>query len=160
MVGPRGYTLTIHSHDLRSGGLWHYTCTARRDGLRDKSRYLEVIPFQKWSMTKAATTSRTHFRVTRAFRRIQRQDPDGYDHDPSLPEAAENTKKFIKKATATQLGDRLADIWKREPPTGKFSSSTAVSRPPRDLFKVFTDQTIFPVGSRPRGHDEIPQGGN
>ncbi len=43
--GPRGFTLTTHSHDLRTGGHWHYTMHGP-DGTdyENTTQYLEVVP--------------------------------------------------------------------------------------------------------------------
>src|SRR5271170_3219906 len=46
--GPRGFTLTTHNKDLRTGGLWHYTMHGP-DGIDyvNKTKYLEVVPHSK-----------------------------------------------------------------------------------------------------------------
>ena len=46
--GPRGFTLTTHSHDVRTGGHWHYTMHGP-DGTdyENTTQYLEVVPRQR-----------------------------------------------------------------------------------------------------------------
>lgn len=46
--GPRGFTLTTHDHDLRTGGHWHYTMHGP-DGTdyENTTQYLEVVPLQR-----------------------------------------------------------------------------------------------------------------
>src|SRR4051812_41260515 len=46
--GPRGFTLTTHSKDLRSGGTWHYTMHGP-DGTDypNRTRYLEVEKYSR-----------------------------------------------------------------------------------------------------------------
>ncbi len=46
--GPRGFTITHHSHDLRTGGHWHYTMHGP-DGTdyETTTQYLEVVPGQR-----------------------------------------------------------------------------------------------------------------
>ena len=46
--GPRGFTLTTHNHDLRTGGHWHYTMHGP-DGTdyENTTQYLDVVPMQR-----------------------------------------------------------------------------------------------------------------
>src|SRR5690349_13564024 len=46
--GPRGFTLTTHSRDLRTGGHWHYTMHGP-DGTdyENTAQYLEVVPRER-----------------------------------------------------------------------------------------------------------------
>src|SRR5262245_31832026 len=47
-MGPRGFTLTTHSKDLRAGGVWHYTMHGP-DGTDyvNKTKYFEVEKHKK-----------------------------------------------------------------------------------------------------------------
>ena len=72
--GPRGFTLTTHSRDLRTGGHWHYTMHGP-DGTdyENTTQYLEVLPQQRLVYDHGATeTTPPLFRVTVNF-----TDPDG-----------------------------------------------------------------------------------
>jgi uncharacterized protein YndB with AHSA1/START domain len=55
--GPRGFTLTTHSKDLRPGGSWAYTMHGP-DGTDypNKTHYFEVEKHAKWFTTTAPTT--------------------------------------------------------------------------------------------------------
>jgi len=48
MVGPRGFSITTHSKDLRTGGHWNYTMHGP-DGTNypNKTQYLEVKEYAK-----------------------------------------------------------------------------------------------------------------
>src|SRR3954471_12933864 len=46
--GPRGYSITTHSKDLRAGGSWAYTMHGPNGEVyENKTRYLEVEPLAK-----------------------------------------------------------------------------------------------------------------
>ena len=57
--GPRGFTITTHSKDLRPGGNWNYTMHGP-DGVDypNKTQYLRSRKaLQNWSTTTAAMTT-------------------------------------------------------------------------------------------------------
>src|SRR5690349_21622894 len=67
--GPRGFTLTTHSKDLRPGGHWHYTMHGP-DGTDyiNKTHYFEVEPFSKLVYDHGGNDERKPlFRVTARF---------------------------------------------------------------------------------------------
>jgi uncharacterized protein YndB with AHSA1/START domain len=140
--GPRGYTLTIHSHDLRTGGLWHYTMHSP-DGTDyvNKSRYLEVIPLSKMVYDQGGNDDqKPMFRVTVLF--SEANGKTQMDMTMALPsaEAAENTKKFIKKANGNSTWDRLAEYLEKESSHKEiFVINRSFQTPLETLFKAWTD---------------------
>ena len=67
--GPRGFTLTTHSKDLRPGGRWVYTMHGP-DGVDypNIARYHEVEPYKRLVYDHGATEDRPPlFRVTVSF---------------------------------------------------------------------------------------------
>src|SRR5437868_5685616 len=67
--GPRGFTLTTHSKDLRSGGSWNYTMHGP-DGVDypNKTQYLEVEKYSKLVYDHGGNDDRSPlFRVTVLF---------------------------------------------------------------------------------------------
>ncbi|MCL4854649.1 MAG: SRPBCC domain-containing protein, partial [Bryobacteraceae bacterium] len=67
--GPRGFTLTTHSKDLRPGGIWHYTMHGP-DGTDypNKTLYHEVEEQKKLVYDHGANDERAPlFRVTVTF---------------------------------------------------------------------------------------------
>ena len=67
--GPRGFTLTTHSKDLRPGGSWVYTMHGP-DGVDypNKAQYIEVVPLSRLVYDHGANDDRPPlFRVTVDF---------------------------------------------------------------------------------------------
>jgi uncharacterized protein YndB with AHSA1/START domain len=114
--GPRGFTLTSHSKDLRVGGIWHYTMHGP-DGTDypNKTYYLEVEKYRRLVYDHGGYDDRPPvFRVTATF-----TDVDGktqLEMIMALPtaEEAEKTKKFIKLAGGNSTWDRLAEYLEHE----------------------------------------------
>lgn len=109
--GPRGFTLTTHSKDLRTGGHWHYTMHGP-DGTDypNKTTYLEVEKYAKLVYDHGANDDRPPmFRVTVRF--SESGGKTTMDMTMTLPtaEAAQETRKFIRKAGGDSTWDRLAE---------------------------------------------------
>lgn len=109
--GPRGFTLTTHSKDLRPGGIWHYTMHGP-DGVDypNKALYHVVEQHKKLVYDHGGYDDRPPlFRVTVLF-----SESDGkttMDMTMTLPtaEEAQATRKFIKAAGGNATWDRLAE---------------------------------------------------
>src|SRR5690606_29623979 len=109
--GPRGFTLTTHSRDLRSGGHWHYTMHGP-DGTdyENTTQYLEVEPRRRLVYDHGGHLDRPPlFRMT-----VQFTEQDGRTRlDLSMalatPEIAAQTREFIRKAGGEATWDRLAE---------------------------------------------------
>jgi uncharacterized protein YndB with AHSA1/START domain len=118
--GPRGFTITTHSRDLRTGGHWTYTMHGP-DGTyyENITTYLDVVPLQRMVYDHGATRdSPPLFRVTALF-----TERDGHTQlDMSMtfatPEVAEQMTGFIKKAGGNGTWDRLAEYLGKQT-TGK-----------------------------------------
>ncbi|MGE0113383.1 MAG: SRPBCC domain-containing protein [Steroidobacteraceae bacterium] len=109
--GPRGFTLTTHSRDLRTGGHWHYTMHGP-DGtdFENTTQYLEVVPMQRMVYDHGGHKDRPPlFRVTALF--TEREGRTQLDMSMMLatPEAAAEMRDFIKKAGGEGTWDRLAE---------------------------------------------------
>ncbi len=109
--GPRGFTLTTHSKDLRVGGHWHYTMHGP-DGVDyvNKTKYLEVEKMRKLVYDHGGNDERKPlFRVTALFS----EDKGGTRLQMTMacptPEDAVQTRGFIKKAGGNATWDRLAE---------------------------------------------------
>lgn len=114
--GPRGFTLTTHSKDLKIGGHWSYTMHGP-DGTDypNKTKYLEVDPYVRLVYDHGGSDDRPPmFRVTVLF--AEENGKTKMDMTMSLPtpEAAEETKKFIKKAGGNATWDRLSEYLTKE----------------------------------------------
>jgi uncharacterized protein YndB with AHSA1/START domain len=109
--GPRGFTLTTHSRDLRTGGQWNYTMHGP-DGTdyENITKYLEVVPMQRMVYDHGATADTPPlFRVNALF--TERDGRTQLDMSMSFatPEIAEQMSGFIKKAGGESTWDRLAE---------------------------------------------------
>lgn len=115
--GPRGFTLTTHSKDLRPGGTWHYTMHGP-DGVDypNKTWYHEVEKHSRLVYDHGGYDDKPPlFRVTVIFTELK-GDKTKMDMSMALPtpEAAEETAKFIKKAGGNATWDRLAEYLGKE----------------------------------------------
>ena len=115
--GPRGFTLTTHSKDLRPGGIWHYTMHGP-DGTDypNKTLYHVVEKHARLEYDHGGNDERAPlFRVTATFT----EKPKGkttleMTMTLATPEAAEETRKFIRKAGGEATWDRLAEYLDHE----------------------------------------------
>lgn len=109
--GPRGFTLTHHSHDLRTGGHWHYTMHGP-DGTdyENTTRYLEVIPGQRLVYDHGGHEDRPPlFRVHALFTERNGRTQLDMTMTFATPEVAEQSRGFIRKAGGESTWDRLAE---------------------------------------------------
>src|SRR3954451_7816303 len=109
--GPRGFTITTHSKDLRTGGSWKYTMHGP-DGVDypNTTKYLEVEKYSRLVYDHGGNDDRPPlFRVTVVFTDIKGKTKMDMSMALPTPEAAEDTKKFIKKAGGNSTWDRLGE---------------------------------------------------
>lgn len=109
--GPRGFTITTHHSDIRSGGTWDYTMHGP-DGVDwpNVTKYLEVEKYSRMVYDHGGSKDRPPlFRVTVNF--SETKGKTLMEMTMALPteEAAKETKKFIKKAGGDSTWDRLAE---------------------------------------------------
>lgn len=152
--GPRGFTLTTHSKDLRVGGTWIYTMHGP-DGVDwpNKTFYHEVEKYSKLVYDHGANDERPPlFRVTVLFSEIKGKTHMEMSMALPTPEAAEETRKFIKKAGGESTWDRLAEFLEKES-TGKeqFVINRTFDAPLATMFQMWTDpkhlsQWLPPMG--------------
>ncbi len=152
--GPRGFTLTTHSKDLKVGGHWSYTMHGP-DGTDwpNKTLYHEVVPYQKLVYDHGGSDDRPAlFRVTATFTEVKGKTK--LDMTMALPtvEAAEETRKFIKKAGGDSTWDRLAEYLEKED-TGKevFTINRSFEAPINLMYKMWTDPQHFAKWLAPTG---------
>ena len=110
--GPRGFTITTHSKDLRAGGTWKYTMHGS-DGTDypNITTYHEVETGKRMVYDHGGNEDQPPlFRVTVTFR-----DMDGkteMDMTMAFPsaEVAKQMKQFIREAGGNTTWDRLAEF--------------------------------------------------
>lgn len=109
--GPRGFTLTTHSKDLRAGGSWRYTMHGP-DGVDypNATKYLVVDPYKKLVYDHGGNDDRPAlFRVTVTFSEANGKTTMEMISSLPSPEAAAAMAKFIKQAGGNTTWDRLAE---------------------------------------------------
>jgi uncharacterized protein YndB with AHSA1/START domain len=140
--GPRGFTLTTHSKDLRTGGHWKYTMHGP-DGTDypNTTQYLEVVPHKKLVYDHGGHEDRPPmFRVTVLFSDTGGKTKMDMSMALPTPEAAEEARKFIKKAGGDATWDRLAEYLAKES-SGKdqFVINRTFDAPLDVMFQMWTD---------------------
>lgn len=153
--GPRGFTLTHHSKDLRPGGGWVYTMHGP-DGVDypNSTLYHEVIEGEKLVYDHGSDgQSKPLFRVTVTFQDV----PEGTRMDMTMAfesdQAAKNASQFIRKAGGHSTWDRLAEYLEvRTAGVETFVIQRSFEAPRELLFKLWTQpehlaQWLPPVGA-------------
>lgn len=166
--GPRGFTLTTHSKDVRTGGTWDYTMHGP-DGTDypNLTKYHEVEKYQRMVYDHGGSRDRPPlFRVTVLFTEIDGQTKlDMTMHFPDA-EAAENIRKFIKSAGGDGTWDRLAEFLENAS-SGKniFVINRSFAAPIDLVFEMWTNPEHITKWSGPAGSEmmfiraEVKKGG-
>lgn len=167
--GPRGFTLTTHSKDLKVGGTWVYTMHGP-DGVDypNITTYYEVEKYSKLVYDHGANENQPAlFRVTVLFSENKGQTK--MDMTMTLPtaEAAQATKKFIKSAGGDSTWDRLAEYLEKDA-TGKekFVINRTFEAPLDVMFEMWTNPKHFSQWLAPTGFNmefiraDIKEGGS
>jgi uncharacterized protein YndB with AHSA1/START domain len=123
--GPRGFTITTHSKDLRPGGTWVYTMHGP-DGTdwENMTLYHEVVEPTATETGKlvydhgASADRPPLFRVTVLFSEEDGKTTMDMTMALATAEAAAETRKFIKKAGGDSTWDRFAEYLDKQA-TGK-----------------------------------------
>lgn len=119
--GPRGFTLTTHSKDLRAGGHWKYTMHGP-DGTDwpNNTIYYEVEKYSRLVYDHGGNDDQPPlFRVTVEFKELKGNKTQmEMTMALATAEAAKEIKKFIKQANGDSTWDRLAEYLEKES-TGK-----------------------------------------
>jgi uncharacterized protein YndB with AHSA1/START domain len=144
--GPRGFTLTTHSKDFRVGGIWHYTMHGP-DGVDypNKTKYLEIEKYSRLVYDHGGYDDRPPmFRVSVLFTESKGKTEMEMKMSLPTPEAAEETRKFIKKAGGDATWDRLAEyLGKESGGKDQFVINRSFDVPLELMFKMWTDPKHF-----------------
>lgn len=156
--GPRGFTLTTHSKDLRAGGTWRYTMHGP-DGVdyANVTQYLVVEAYKKLVYDHGGNDEQPPlFRVTVTFSEARGKTTMEMISTLPTPEAAREMAKFIKQAGGNATWDRLAehlDQTERGKPT--FVVNRSFDAPIARVFEMWTNpehlvRWLPPAGSSMR----------
>lgn len=154
--GPRGFTLTTHSKDLRPGGSWTYTMHGP-DGVDypNKTYYLEVERCSKLVYDHGGNDDRPAlFRVTVLFTEIKGKTKMEMSMTLPTAEAADETRKFIKKAGGDSTWDRLAEYLEKElSGTERFVINRTFDASLELMFEMWTNPKHFSRWLPPAGFE-------
>ncbi|MBX3020659.1 MAG: SRPBCC domain-containing protein [Bdellovibrionales bacterium] len=144
--GPRGFSLTTHSKDLRVGGHWAYTMHGP-DGVDypNKTIYLEVDEHKRLVYDHGGNDDRPPmFRVTVLFKAVGKKTQMEMTMAFVSPEAAAEAKKFIKSAGGHSTWDRLAEYLEAESSQNEvFVINRSFEAPIETLFEMWTNPEHF-----------------
>jgi uncharacterized protein YndB with AHSA1/START domain len=154
--GPRGFTLTTHSKDLKAGGHWHYTMHGPNGAdYVNKTQYLEVEKHVKMVYDHGGNDERKPlFRVTVLF--SESKGKTTMEMTMALPtaQAAEETRGFIKKAGGEATWDRLAEYLEKERSGAeKFVINRTFDAPLAVMFDMWTKPDHFSRWLAPTGFE-------
>lgn len=160
--GPRGFSLTSHSKDLRPGGTWVYTMHGP-DGTDypNVTVYYEVEPCRKLVYDHGATKETSPlFRVNVLFSEQDGKTTMEMTMVLATPEQAEATRKMIKKMGGTATWDRLAEFLEKENASRDlFVINHSFNAPVEAVFEMWTKKEHFVKWLPPAGFEmEILEG--
>jgi uncharacterized protein YndB with AHSA1/START domain len=152
--GPRGFTITTHARDLRTGGHWHYTMHGP-DGTdyENTTQYLEVVPMQRMLYDHGGHKDRPPlFRVTALFTERHGRTQLDLSFVFATPEIAEETRGFIKKAGGEGTWDRLAEhLGKRTAGKEQFFIARSFDAGIEQVYEAWTDPAQLAQWMPPTG---------
>ncbi len=151
--GPRGFTITTHSKELKTGGHWDYTMHGP-DGTDypNTTIYLEVEKHSLLVYDHGGHKDRPPmFRVTVHFKEVNGKTKMDMSMRLPTPEAAEATRKFIKKAGGNATWDRLAEYLGDETGKHQFFINRSFEAPLDVMFDMWTKPEHFSKWVPPEG---------
>lgn len=152
--GPRGFSLTTHSKDLRVGGHWAYTMHGP-DGTNyeNKTIYHEIEKYSKLVYDHGGNDDRPPlFKVTVKFERLAKEKTQMQMWMAlETAEAAEQTKKFIKSAGGNSTWDRLAEYLAEKNGKDHFFINRTFQVSIDLMFRMFTEAEHFSQWLPPEG---------
>lgn len=154
--GPRGFTITTHSKDLKPGGHWNYTMHGPDGvGYQNISQYFEVETYSKLVYDHGGNDkNKPLFRVTVFFSESNGKTTMDMTMTLPTPEAAEQTRGYIKKASGNSTWDRLAEyLTKKSTVQDKFVINRTFDAPIDVLFEMWTNPKQFAKWIAPTGFD-------
>lgn len=154
--GPRGFSITTHAKDLRSGGSWKYTMHGP-DGAEwpNTTQYLEVVPLAKLVYDHGGNEDTPPiFRVTVLFSEAGgKTQMDMRMHLPDA-EALARTRQIIRQASGNSTWDRLAEfLSKRLSDREQFVINRTFDTSVENMFAMWTQPDHFSRWLAPAGFD-------
>ncbi len=167
--GPRGFTITTHSSEVRPGGSWMFTMHGP-DGTDypNFTRYHEVEPRARLVYDHGASSDvEPMFRVTANFRDLQGKTELDFRMTLPTPEAAQQARTFVKAAGGNATWDRLAEfVEKAQSSQEIFVVNRSFAAPISTVFDLWTTPAHIAAWLPPTGftmafkHADIRTGGD
>jgi uncharacterized protein YndB with AHSA1/START domain len=154
--GPRGFTLTTHSKDLRPGGSWVYTMhSPEGTDYPNRTQYLEVEKPSKLVYDHGGNDEQPPlFRVTVYFSEIKGKTKMEMSMTLPSAEAAQETRAFIKQAGGDATWDRLSEYLEKEASgKEKFVITRSFDAPLDLMFEMWTNPKHFSQWLPPTGFE-------
>lgn len=153
--GPRGFTITTHSKELRPGGTWVYTMHGP-DGKDwpNYTLYHEVVPRQRLVYDHGASSAddKPMFHMTVDFRDLGGRTELDILMTLATAEEAQATRAFIKAAGGNSTWDRLAEyLVKVETAKEVFVINRSFDAPLDTMFEMWTRPEHFAQWLPPTG---------
>lgn len=144
--GPRGFTITTRSKELKPGGHWDYTMHGP-DGTNypNLTKYHEVEKYSRLVYDHGGTREKPPlFRVTVNFKEHKGKTEMEMTMALATAEAAEEIKKFIKKAGGNATWDRLSEyLGKESSGKEKFVINRTFEAPRALVWEMWTNPKHF-----------------
>jgi uncharacterized protein YndB with AHSA1/START domain len=152
--GPRGFTLTTKSKEVKPGGQWVYTMHGP-DGVDypNITTYYEVEKYSKLVYDHGASEGKPPlFRVTVTFEEFKGKTVMDMTMALETPEAAKEIAKFIKMAGGNATWDRLGEYLEGEQyQKDVFIINRSFETDQETLFNMWTDPKHFASWMGPTG---------
>lgn len=152
--GPRGFSITTHSKDLKPGGHWHYTMHGP-DGKDwpNKTKYFEVEKYSKLVYDHGGNDEQAPlFRVTVTFKENKGKTTMQMSMVVDTPEKAQEIRKHIKQANGNSTWDRLAEYLEVESSgKEKFVINRTFDAPLDVMYEMWTNPKHFQKWLPPTG---------
>ncbi len=151
--GPRGFTITTHSKDLRPGGHWDYTMHGP-DGTDwpNVTKYFEVEKYKKLVYDHGGNKDQPPlFRVTALFKDLGGKTELQMTMKFESVERAKQIAVHIKQAGGNSTWDRLAEYLADKDGGHRFYINRSFEAPMATVFKMWTDPEHFSRWLPPTG---------
>lgn len=153
--GPRGFTLTTHSKDLKDGGSWVYTMHGP-DGKDwpNFTRYHVVEPMKRLVYDHGANAedAKPLFRVNVEFRDVNGKTELEMSMRFATPEEAKQSRAFIREASGNSTWDRLGEYLEKQTSSKEiFIINRTFEAPVETMFDMWTNPDHFAKWLPPTG---------
>lgn len=168
--GPRGFSITTHSKELRVGGSWVYTMHGP-DGKDwpNFTRYHEVVPQSRLVYDHGASSedAKPMFRVTVEFRDLGQRTELNMRMTFATVEEVAQSRAIIKAAGGNSTWDRLAEYLEKQATHQEiFVINRSFNAPLATMFDMWTKPEHFAAWLPPTGftmnfsHIDLRTGGS